>query len=43
MKRLGDAVDANLSGWTTSIVLGYLLGFVPVLGSFLAYRSTFGM
>ena len=35
MQRLADSVEANLSGWTTSIVLGYLLGFVPVLGSFL--------
>lgn len=34
MRRLADAVAANLSGWTTSIVLGYLLGFVPVLGVF---------
>ena len=34
MKRLADAVAINLSGWTTSIVLGYLLGFVPVLGEF---------
>lgn len=34
MKRLADTVDANLSGWTTSIVLGYLLGFVPVIGEF---------
>jgi len=35
MKRLAETVDANLSGWTTSIVLGYLLGFVPALGRFL--------
>jgi site-specific recombinase len=35
MQRLANSVEANLSGWTTSIVLGYLLGFVPVLGSFL--------
>jgi site-specific recombinase len=34
MKRLADTVDANLSGWTTSIVLGYLLGFTPVVGAF---------
>jgi len=34
MKRLADTVDANLSGWTTSIVLGYLLGFVPAVGLF---------
>jgi site-specific recombinase len=34
MKRLADTVDANLSGWASSIVLGYLLGFVPVLGAF---------
>jgi site-specific recombinase len=35
MKRLADSVDTNLSGWTTSVVLGYLLGFVPAIGSFL--------
>ena len=35
MKRLAHTVDANLSGWTTSIVLGYLLGFVPEIGRFL--------
>lgn len=35
MKRLADLVDANLSGWTTSIVLGYLLGFVLAVGHFL--------
>jgi site-specific recombinase len=34
MRRLAEAVDANLSGWTTSIVLGYLLGFVPAMGEF---------
>jgi site-specific recombinase len=34
MLRLADTVDANLSGWTTCIVLGYLLGFVPAMGTF---------
>jgi site-specific recombinase len=34
MKKLAAVVDANLSGWTTSIVLGYLLGFVPAIGVF---------
>jgi len=34
MQRLAETVDANLSGWTTSIVLGYLLGFVPAMGEF---------
>jgi site-specific recombinase len=34
MKRLGASVDANLSSWTTSIVLGYLLGFTPAVGRF---------
>lgn len=34
MKKLATTVDANLSGWTTSIVLGYLLGFVPAAGNF---------
>jgi site-specific recombinase len=35
MQRLANAVDANLSSWATSIVLGYLLGFVPAMGEFL--------
>jgi site-specific recombinase len=35
MKKLATTVNNNLSGWTTSIVLGYLLGFVPAFGSFL--------
>jgi len=34
MKKLADTVESNLSGWTTSIVLGYLLGFVPAFGRF---------
>ena len=34
MRRLANTVDANLSGWTTSIVLGYSLGFVPAMGQF---------
>jgi site-specific recombinase len=33
-KRLSRLLDRNLGGWSTSIVLGYLLGFTPVLGSF---------
>jgi site-specific recombinase len=35
MKRLADNVSLHLSDWTTSIVLGYLLGFVPAAGKFL--------
>jgi site-specific recombinase len=34
MKKLADFVDANVSGWVTCIVLGYLLGFVPAIGEF---------
>ena len=34
MKRLADTVDANISGWVTCIVLGYLLGFTPAFGEF---------
>jgi site-specific recombinase len=34
MKKLAGTVDANLSSWTTSIVLGYLLGLVPAVGHF---------
>jgi site-specific recombinase len=29
-----DALEKNLGGWSTSIVLGYLLGFAPVIGYF---------
>jgi site-specific recombinase len=35
MKKLADFVDANISGWGTCIVLGYLLGFVPAFGKVL--------
>lgn len=35
MKKLADFVDANVSGWVTCVVLGYLLGFVPAIGAFL--------
>ena len=34
MKKLTGAIEHNLGGWSTSIVLGYLLGFTPVLGHF---------
>ena len=34
MKWLSRVLDRNLGGWSTSIVLGYLLGFTPVLGKF---------
>jgi site-specific recombinase len=34
MKGLAASVDANLSSWTTCIVLGYLLGFTPAVGRF---------
>ena len=34
MKRLAELVDANISGWVTCIVLGYLLGFTPAVGEF---------
>jgi site-specific recombinase len=34
MRRLGEVIDRNLGGWSTSIVLGYLLGFTPVVGHF---------
>jgi site-specific recombinase len=34
MKRLADFVDANISGWVTCIVLGFLLGFTPAMGEF---------
>lgn len=37
MKRLADLVDANISGWVTCIVLGYLLGFTPEVGKFFGF------
>jgi site-specific recombinase len=34
MRRMADGLERNLAGWSTSIALGYLLGFTPVLGRF---------
>ncbi len=34
MKRISRSLQRNLGGWSTSIVLGYLLGFTPVIGHF---------
>ncbi len=34
MRRIAHILDRNLGGWSTSVVLGYLLGFTPVLGHF---------
>jgi site-specific recombinase len=34
MQRLAAKLQRNIGGWSTSIVLGYLLGFTPVLGRF---------
>jgi site-specific recombinase len=34
MEKLAHILEGNLGGWSTSIVLGYLLGFTPVLGHF---------
>ena len=34
MTRLADWIELNLAGWSTSIALGYLLGFVPVIARF---------
>ena len=33
-KKFAKVVRHNIGGWSTSIVLGYLLGFTPVLGAF---------
>lgn len=33
-RKMSRAVKHNIGGWATSIVLGYLLGFAPVLGEF---------
>ncbi len=34
MARLAGWIEYNLAGWSTSIALGYLLGFVPVIARF---------
>ena len=34
MRKLAKILEHNLGGWSTSIILGYLLGFTPVLGHF---------
>ena len=34
LKKFSRVLDRNLGGWSTSIVLGYLLGFTPVIGRF---------
>lgn len=33
-RKMSRTVKHNIGGWATSIVLGYLLGFTPVLGEF---------
>lgn len=34
MRRAADWIERNLASWSTSIVLGYLLGFSPVVAKF---------
>jgi site-specific recombinase len=34
LKKFSRVLNRNLGGWSTSIVLGYLLGFTPVIGHF---------
>jgi len=34
MQKIARVLDRNLGGWSTSIVLGYLLGFTPEFGHF---------
>lgn len=34
LARWGAAVHGNLAGWGTNVVLGFLLGIVPALGTF---------
>lgn len=34
MQKIARVLNRNLGGWSTSIVLGYLLGFTPVFGHF---------
>lgn len=33
-RKFAQVVRHNIGGWSTSIVLGYLLGFTPVIGAF---------
>jgi site-specific recombinase len=33
-RKLSRVVHHNIGGWATSVVLGYLLGFAPVVGEF---------
>jgi site-specific recombinase len=34
MQKLAQVIDRNLGGWSTSIALGFLLGFTPEIGHF---------
>jgi site-specific recombinase len=34
MRRFGDALARNASGWATNVALGFLLGFAPAVGRF---------
>jgi len=34
LRKFSRILSRNLGGWSTSIVLGYLLGFTPVIGHF---------
>ncbi len=34
LRRVADILERDLAGWSTSISLGYLLGFTPVVASF---------
>jgi site-specific recombinase len=35
MRRIGEAISRNASGWATSVSLGFLLGLTPAFGLFL--------
>ena len=34
MRRFGEALSRNASGWATNVALGFLLGFAPAVGRF---------
>jgi site-specific recombinase len=34
LRRIANVLERDLAGWSTSIALGYLLGFTPVVASF---------
>ncbi len=38
LQKAADVLERDLAGWSTSIALGYLLGFTPVVSSFFGLK-----